>query len=136
MRRTDIVVGSLVLFIIAACEAAVPPPVGIVPEAVGRLEDARIREASGLARSQRQPGILWIINDNGAKEIVHAINHTGARLGEFDLKKSRNKDWEDLASVAIDGKPYLMVADIGDNDAKHMNAAPFRQSRRVLHSYV
>jgi len=112
-------VGSLVLFIIAACEAAVPPPVGIVPEAVGRLEDARIREASGIARSQRQPGILWIINDNGAKEIVHAIDHTGARLGEFDLKKSRNKDWEDLASVVIDGKPFLMVADIGDNDAKH-----------------
>ena len=119
MRRTNTVVGSLVLFIIAACEAAVPPPVGIVPEAVGRLEDARIREASGLARSQRQPGILWIINDNGAKEIVHAIDHTGARLGEFDLKKSRNKDWEDLASALIDGKPYLMVADIGDNDAKH-----------------
>ena len=118
MRSTDIVVGSLVLFIIAACEATAPPD-GIVPEAVGRLEDARIREASGLARSHRQPGILWIINDNGAKEIVHAIDHTGARLGEFDLKKSRNKDWEDLASVVLDGKPYLMVADIGDNDAKH-----------------
>jgi len=117
MRSTDIVVGSLVLFIIAACEAAAPPD-SIVPEAVGRLEDARIREASGLARSQRQPGILWVINDNGAKEIVHAIDHTGARLGEFDLKKSRNKDWEDLASVQLDGKPYLMVADIGDNDAK------------------
>ena len=121
MRSTDIVVGSLVLFIIAACEAAAPPPAGIVPEAVGRLEDARIREASGIARSHRQPGILWIINDNGAQEIVHAIDHTGARLGEFDLKKSRNKDWEDLASVLIDGKPYLMVADIGDNDAKHDN---------------
>ena len=119
MRSTDIVVGSLVLFIIAACEAAAPPPDGIVPEAVGRLEDASIREASGLARSHRQPGVLWIINDNGAKEIIHAIDHTGARLGEFDLKKSRNKDWEDLASVNIDGKPYLMVADIGDNDAKH-----------------
>jgi len=118
MRSTDVVVGCLVLFIIAACEAAVPPPIGIVPEAVGRLEDARIREASGLARSQRQPGTLWIINDNGAKEIVHAIDHTGARLGEFDLKKSRNKDWEDLASIVLDGKPYLMVADIGDNDAK------------------
>ena len=119
MRSTDIVVGSLVLFIIAACEAAAPPPAGIVPEAVGRLEDPKIREASGLARSQRQPDILWIINDNGAKEIVHAIDHTGARLGEFDLKKSRNKDWEDLASAVLDGKPYLMVADIGDNDAKH-----------------
>ncbi len=118
MRSSDVVVGILVLLSIAACGAAAPPD-GIVPEVVGRLEDARIREASGLARSQQQPGVLWLINDNGAKEIVHAIDHRGARLGEFDLKKASNKDWEDLASFRLDGKPYLMVADIGDNDAKH-----------------
>ena len=88
-------------------------------EVVGRLEDPKIREASGLARSPQQPDLLWVINDNGAKEIVHAIGHTGARLGEFDLKKSRNVDWEDLASFRLEGKAYLMVADIGDNDAKH-----------------
>jgi len=87
-------------------------------EVVGRLEDSKIREASGLARSQRQSDLLWIINDNGAKEIVHAIDHSGARLGKFDLKKSRNKDWEDLASFHLNDKPYLMIADIGDNEAK------------------
>ncbi len=117
MRSSNLIVRSLVLLIITVRGAAASPG-GIVPEVVGRLEDAKIREASGLARSQRQPGILWIINDNGAKEIVHAIDGTGARLGKFDLKKSRNKDWEDLASFRLDGKPYLMVADIGDNDAK------------------
>lgn len=88
------------------------------PEVVGRLEDKNIREASGLARSLRQADLFWIINDNGAKEIVHAIDATGARLGEFDLKKSRNVDWEDLASFTMDDKAYLMIADIGDNDAK------------------
>ena len=40
------------------------------------------------------------------------------------LKKSKNKDWEDLASFTLDGDPYLMVADIGDNAAK-------RKSRRL-----
>ncbi len=105
------------LLLIAACSAAESPPVSF--EVVGRLEDSKIREASGLARSQRQAGLLWIINDNGAKELVHAIDHSGARLGEFDLKKSRNKDWEDLASFRLDEQPYLMVADIGDNEAKH-----------------
>lgn len=88
------------------------------PEVVGRLEDKTIREASGLAHSQRRADLFWIINDNGAKEIVHAIDGTGARLGEFDLKKSRNVDWEDLASFTLDDKAYLVVADIGDNDAK------------------
>lgn len=87
-------------------------------EVSGRLEDKRIREASGLARSYTVPGRLWIINDNGAKEWLHAIDASGRRLGEFDLKKSRNRDWEDLASFVEDDVPYLMVADIGDNDAK------------------
>ena len=84
----------------------------------GRLEDATITEASGLARSYREPGVLWIINDNGAKEIVHATNQRGAELGEFRLDDSSNKDWEDLASFLHDGAPMLMVADIGDNNAK------------------
>jgi hypothetical protein len=117
MRSLGFVQRSLGLLIITACTSAAPPD-DIVPEVVGRLEDAKIREASGLARSQLRPDVLWIINDNGAREIVHAIDHTGARLGEFDLKKSKNKDWEDLASFRLNDKPYLMIADIGDNDAK------------------
>jgi len=108
---------GFVLLIIAACGAAAPPDT-IVPEVTGRLEDSKIREASGLARSQREIDVLWVINDNGSKNIVHGIDVTGARRGEFELKKSRNKDWEDLASFRLNDVPYLMVADIGDNGAK------------------
>ena len=86
---------------------------------IGRLEDPNIREASGLARSRRTTGLLWTINDNGAKEWVHGISPRGLRLGEFYLKKSKNRDWEDLASFVLDDTPYLLVADIGDNDARH-----------------
>ncbi len=107
---------GLLLLLLGGCEAAEPPQFGF--DVVGRLEDKNIREASGLARSQRQGDLLWLINDNGAKAIIHAIGPTGARLGEFDLKKSRNVDWEDLASFRYEDEPYLMVADIGDNDAK------------------
>jgi len=88
------------------------------PVVIGKLEDGNIREASGLARSYTQENVLWIINDNGAGEWVHAVNPRGKRLGEFDLKKSDNRDWEDLASFRLDGKAYLLVADIGDNDAR------------------
>jgi endonuclease/exonuclease/phosphatase family metal-dependent hydrolase len=102
---------------LAACSDARPPE-GLRFEVVGRLENSKIREASGLAHSQRQPGVLWIINDSGAKDILHAIDHTGGRLAEVDLKASKNRDWEDLASFRLDDDPYLMVADIGDNDAK------------------
>ena len=105
------------MLVVAGCSNA-EQPATLAFEVSGRLEDAGIREASGLARSQRQSELLWIINDNGAKAIVHAIDHSGARLGEFKLKKARNVDWEDLASFRLDDTPYLRVADIGDNDAK------------------
>ena len=91
----------------------------LVPVVIGKLEDPSIVEASGLARSQRTDNVLWTINDNGAKEWVHALSPRGRRLGEFKLKKSRNRDWEDLASFVLDDTPYLLVADIGDNDAQH-----------------
>lgn len=102
---------------VAGCSNAEQPATPAF-EVSGRLEDATIREASGLARSYKHPNLLWIINDNGAKEIVHAVDASGARRGEFKLKKSDNKDWEDLASFRLDEISYLMVADIGDNDAR------------------
>jgi len=108
----------LVLVALCACSEAQPPPL-LAAVKIGEIEDPGIREASGLARSQRGENILWVINDNGAGEWVHAMSPRGARRGEFDLKKSRNKDWEDLASFSLDGTPYLLVADIGDNDARH-----------------
>lgn len=107
----------LPLLAFAACSNAEPER-ELRFDVTGRLEDATIREASGLARSHRQPDTLWLINDNGARETVHAIDQNGARLGEFDLKKSSNKDWEDLASFRLDDEAYLMIADIGDNDAR------------------
>ena len=108
----------LVLVAVSACSDAEQAPPPLAPVVIGKLESPVIREASGLARSQREENLLWVINDNGAKEWVHAISPRGTRRGEFDLKKSNNKDWEDLASFELDSKPYLLVADIGDNDAK------------------
>ena len=111
------------MLLLAGCSNA-EQPATLLFEAAGRLEDPEIREASGLARSQRQPGVLWTINDSGAQEVLYAIDHSGADLNHTRLKKSKNKDWEDLASFTLDGDPYLMVADIGDNAAK-------RKSRRL-----
>ncbi len=101
----------------AGCSAE-EQPATLVFEVAGTLENRKIVEASGLARSQRKPGVLWTMNDSG-KPVLHALDLTGARLGEVELRKSDNKDWEDLASFTLDGEPYLMVADIGDNDARY-----------------
>jgi len=107
---------TLICLFLAGCSQA-EQPATLQFEVAGRLENPKIVEASGLARSQRQPGVLWTINDSG-KPLLHAIDLTGARLGEVDLRKSENRDWEDLASFMLDGEPYLLVAAIGDNDAQ------------------
>ena len=104
-----------IFLIVGGCSAAEQADQAV--NVVGRLEDKKILEASGLARSQRQPGLLWGVNDHGAKNIVHALDHEGGRMGEFLLKKTKTRDWEDLASFRHDDEPFLMVADIGDNHA-------------------
>ncbi|MDJ0749064.1 MAG: endonuclease/exonuclease/phosphatase family protein [Woeseiaceae bacterium] len=93
-------------------------PATLVFEVAGNLENPEIDEASGLARSYREPGVLWTMNDSG-KPVLHALDQRGARLGDVELRKSDNRDWEDLASFELDGEPYLMVADIGDNEARY-----------------
>ena len=105
------------MLLLAGCSPA-ERPATLHFEVAGRLENPKIVEASGLARSQREPGVLWTINDSG-KPYLYAIDHEGQHLGRVDLNKSDNRDWEDLASFRLDGKPYLLVADIGDNDARY-----------------
>ncbi len=117
MRSLAFLLQSSVILIIANCSLAAAQELPVA-ELAGRLQDRKIREASGLARSQHQPGLMWVINDSGARNIVHAINPAGDRLGEFRLLNARNKDWEDLASFILGDKAYLMIADIGDNQAK------------------
>jgi len=112
-----------IFLLLGGCPATESPPVTSTTEAppvdvVGRLEDKKLIETSGLARSQLQPGLLWAVNDHVAKNIVHALSNEGDRVGEFLLKKTKTRDWEDLASFRLDDKPYLMVADIGDNHAE------------------
>jgi endonuclease/exonuclease/phosphatase family metal-dependent hydrolase len=84
---------------------------------VGTIENNEIDEASGLARSQRSPEVTWVVNDDGPS-VLHAIDSTGGMLGRVKIKDASNRDWEDMASFTLDGTPYLLVADIGDNDGK------------------
>ncbi len=82
------------------------------------MENADIREASGLALSRRQDGRLWTINDGGAGPVLYALSIDGTEHGAVHLANARNVDWEDMASFELDGTPWLLVADVGDNLGK------------------
>ncbi|PJK13656.1 hypothetical protein CO613_09425 [Lysobacteraceae bacterium NML07-0707] len=81
----------------------------------GLITNERLAEISGMAASGRDPDLLWVINDGGTPAQLHAISRRGRYLGNFNIAGVEKVDWEDLASFKLDGKPYLVIADTGDN---------------------
>ncbi len=93
-----------------------PQPALSVTEAtlLGNFEHPDLTEISGLAVSTADGQTLWTINDSGNAGYLYANKINGQFIRRWRVN-ARNRDWEDLASIAIDGQPYLLIADIGDN---------------------
>ncbi len=75
------------------------------------------KESSGLAPSRRKKGFFWIANDSGNGPDLYLVNAAGSYEGTLHVNKARNTDWEDLDSFTLDGRPFLLIADTGDNRA-------------------
>jgi hypothetical protein len=83
-------------------------------------ESSRLDEISGLAASTRDPNLLWTHNDDGAPR-VHALGTDGRDRGYFDIRDAVNVDWEDMTRIPGEDGDLLVLADIGDNDARRTN---------------
>ncbi|MBX3741696.1 MAG: hypothetical protein KF712_11940 [Akkermansiaceae bacterium] len=79
------------------------------------IQSGAVAEASGLAVSSRDAGFMWIVNDSGAQADLHLFGKDGVDHGQVRVEGAVNVDWEDLSSFELDGKPYLLIADSGDN---------------------
>lgn len=81
------------------------------------IDDPGLIESSGLARSQVDPARWWTHNDSGSPAVLYALQMEGgaAALQAFSLRRSFNFDWEDMSSFTRNGRPYLLIADVGDN---------------------
>lgn len=93
----------------------------------GTIESRSINEASGLAASRKNPGVLWTHNDGGSP-CLYAMTTQGKNLGRYILDGARNRDWEDIA-IGPGPDPdldYLYVGDIGDNLAIHKSIKIYR----------
>lgn len=117
---------------------ATPPKIAgwAGPLIAGQLEAPPNHEASGLAASRLTPGLLWTHDDSGGAPELYAIDAQGHRRGTLRLAGVENKDWEDVAAFRREGRAWLLVADVGDNDAKrgsvrlHLVAEPTAQELR------
>lgn len=84
----------------------------------GTVSIPGLKEASGLAASRANPGVLWTHND-GPGGAVHAIGMNGAHLATFYL----NNPVIDTEDIAVgpgpdSGVSYLYVGDIGGNHGR------------------
>ncbi|MFZ1290955.1 MAG: T9SS type A sorting domain-containing protein [Melioribacteraceae bacterium] len=96
------------------------PPTFGERENFGLVENDEIDEASGIAASYKNPGVIWTHNDSGDKNRIFALDTNGNNLGEYFLSGIENRDWEDIA-VGLgpdNSKSYIYIADIGDNDGQ------------------
>jgi hypothetical protein len=80
-----------------------------------------IREASGMAACRSNPNILWVHNDSGNANHLHAVGTNGENFGFFWVRGAGNRDWEDicLGPGPIPGINYIYIGDIGDNQAQY-----------------
>lgn len=85
------------------------------PEIAGLVTHRATDEISGLAAARNFPGHFWAINDSGSSAELHLVDGRGQYRGSVATPDVPNRDWEDLASFELDGRPYLLVADVGDN---------------------
>ncbi len=92
-------------------------------ETVGRLDEKRIPEASGVVKSRTYADIFWVHNDSGNPPLLFAIRGDGRIVRQFRLAIP-NIDWED---IAIDGRGHLYLGDIGNNT----RALPLRAIYRI-----
>ena len=85
------------------------------PEIVAEIQDDRLNEISGMGCSLRQPGVLWVHNDSGDKPRLFAVGPDGKTMGILDVTNVRARDWEEMVVFEMDGKKFILIADVGDN---------------------
>lgn len=86
---------------------------------IGRLEDDRLVECSGMDTSLTTDNLLWAINDGGNGPFVYAIGIDGRNRGRVLVVGAQNRDWEGLGTFLWQGRPMILIADFGDNKEEH-----------------
>jgi hypothetical protein len=88
---------------------------------IGKIQQPRITESSGVVVSRKNPEIFWTHNDGGGRrQVLYAMRRTGQPLAEFRITGAVLEDWEDIAA---DANGNLLLGDIGNNDAKRTSIA-------------
>jgi hypothetical protein len=107
----------------------------------GKLTAEINNETSGLAASSVNKGLLYIHNDSGDTSRFFLIGANGTLKAIYTFKanpliKHGVTDCEDIAAgTGPQGKRYVYIGDIGDNNAKRKHIIVYRvKEPKVKHS--
>lgn len=99
-----------------------------VPERTGMFDASAIAEASGLAASRRNPGWLYLVDDEHPRE-VWAMRPDGSDRTRIAVSGFAGRDTESLAvgpCGPTDPGSCLYIGDTGDNLGTHPDVAILR----------
>jgi hypothetical protein len=116
-----LVAASLVVITCVAAHA------GWTSHLICRFADPEIRESSGIATASRSDAYFWTHNDSGDNARIFAVDRQGRTLATLKIPGAKNIDWEAIARTrGVGGEPVLLLADIGDNNAKRTEISLYR----------
>ena len=101
---------------------------------LGQPDTHDLEEASGLAASISNPGFLWTHNDGGDEARIFLIDKEAHHKATVRFANTKLRDWEDIAvgPGPVEGKNYVYVGEIGDNEAKHKYKFIYRVEEPVV----
>ena len=83
----------------------------------GWLDSDDLNEVSGIQASFSNKGHYFVHNDDG-EPLLYAIDATGNDLGVIAIEPAQITDFEDLTSVPVGDKRWVVAGNIGDNFAR------------------
>jgi hypothetical protein len=119
IRITKSMIFYLVLIALtSSCAHVGSQETGTDVKKIGTITESYMGEVSGIAMSHYREDVLWALNDSGNSATLYALKQNGKVAGMINVKGVTNNDWEDIAAFEYEGKPFILVADVGDNFAK------------------
>jgi len=90
------------------------------PVAVAQVSGSLVPESSGICASHINPNTIWAHNDFSNHHSLFAISTIDGSVRRYPIVNGKNFDFEDISCGPgpIEGRGYVYVADIGDNNAR------------------
>jgi hypothetical protein len=104
------------------------------PKSLAELTNKKLEEVSGIAASASNRGLLWAHNDSGNPAVIYLLDESLNIRLSCKMAGIKNRDWEDITvgPGPEEGKNYVYIGEIGDNNARSRYKYLYRFEEPVL----